>query len=64
MTYGLHQAYNRLARLGDPLAQANSLIDWEGFRPIEEEIYDNKTERCGHPNIDFVLIIKFSYCSI
>jgi IS5 family transposase len=58
MNYGLHQAYDRLAKLGDPLAQANSLIDWEGFRPIEEELYDNKTERGGHPNIDFVLMIK------
>lgn len=58
MNYGLHQAYDRLSKLGDPLAQANSLIDWEGFRPIEEELYDNKTERGGHPNIDFVLMIK------
>ena len=63
MSYGLHQAYDRLAKLGDPLAQANKLLDWEGFRPIEEELYDNKTEKGGHPNIDFVLMM-FSYCSI
>jgi transposase, IS5 family len=47
-----------LAKLGDPLAQANSLIDWNRFRPIEKELYNNKTERGGHPNIDFVLMIK------
>jgi transposase, IS5 family len=58
MSYGLHQAYDRLAKLGDPLAQANILLDWEGFRPIEEELYDNKTDKGGHPNIDFVLMIK------
>jgi IS5 family transposase len=58
MNYGLHQAYDRLAKLGDPLAQAKNLLDWEGFRPIEEELYDNRTERGGHPNIDFVLMIK------
>jgi IS5 family transposase len=58
MNYGLHQAYDRLAKLGDPLSHANNLIDWEGFRPIEVELYDNKTERGGHPNIDFILMIK------
>ena len=58
MSYGLHQAYDRLAKLGDPLSQVSTLIDWERFRPIAEELYDNKTERGGHPNIDCVLMIK------
>ena len=58
MSYGLRQAYDRLAKLGDPLSQVNTLIDWERFRPIAEELYDNKTERGGHPNIDCVLMIK------
>ena len=58
MNYGLRQAYDRLARLGDPLASANTLLDWKEFRPIENELYDNKTEKGGHPNIDFVLMIK------
>ena len=58
MSYGLRQAYDRLARLGDTLAQANTLLDWEGFRPLGENLYDNKTEKGGHPNIDFVLMIK------
>ncbi len=38
MDYGLHLAYDRFAKLGDPLAQAIRLLDWEGFRPIEEEL--------------------------
>jgi IS5 family transposase len=58
MSYGLRQAYDRLARLGDPLAEVNTLLDWEKFRPIAEGLYDNKTERGGHPNIDSVLMIK------
>jgi transposase, IS5 family len=58
VSYGLQQAYDRLARLGDPLAQANTLLDWEKFRPIAKELYNNKTEKGGHPNIDCVLMIK------
>src|SRR5512136_1626591 len=58
MTYGLHQAYDRLAKLGDPLAEVNALIDWERFRSTAEGSYDNMTERGGHPNIDCVLMIN------
>jgi IS5 family transposase len=58
MNFGLRQAYDRFAKLGDPLAQANILLDWESFRPIGEELYCNKTEKGGHPNIDCVLMIK------
>ena len=58
MSYGLHQAYDRLSKLGDPLSQVNTLLNWERFRPIAEELYDNKTEKGGHPNIDCVLMIK------
>jgi transposase, IS5 family len=58
MSCGLRQAYDRLATLGDPLAHANTFLNWEGFRPIAEELYTNKTERGGHPNIDIVLMIK------
>jgi len=58
MSLGLRQAYERLAKLGDALAGVNTLLDWERFRPITEELYDNKTEKGGHPNIDCVLMIK------
>ena len=58
ISYGLRKAYDRLAKLGDPLAGVNTLIGWERFRPIAEELYDNKTERGGHPNIDCVMMIK------
>lgn len=56
--FGLNQAYSRLSKVGDPLSQVNSLLDWEQFRSITEDLYDNKTEKGGHPNIDSVLMIK------
>ena len=58
ISFYLKQAYSRLAKLGDPLAEANKLIEWERFRSIEEGLYGNKTEKGGHPNIDSVLMIK------
>ena len=58
ISYGLHKAYDRLAKLGDPLAGVNSQFDWERFRSIADELYENKTERGGHPNVDCVLMIK------
>ena len=57
-SFYLKLAYSRLAKLGDPLAEANKLIEWERFRSIEGGLYGNKTEKGGHPNIDFVLMIK------
>lgn len=58
ISYGLNQAYVRLSRVGDPLSEVNCLIDWEQFRPTTEALYDNTTEKGGHPNIDSVLMIK------
>jgi transposase, IS5 family len=58
ISYGLRQAYDKLSKIGDPLAGINTLLDWEGFRPIADGLYDNKTEKGGHPNIDFILMIK------
>jgi transposase, IS5 family len=58
MSFYLKQAYSRLAKLGDSLAEANKLINWNKFRSIEDGLYDNKTEKGGNPNIDFVLMIK------
>jgi IS5 family transposase len=56
--FGLNEAYKRVAQLGDKLAEIESLLDWEAFRPIVAEMYDNKSERGGRPNIDEVLMIK------
>jgi IS5 family transposase len=56
--FGLNEAYKRVAQLGDKLAEIESLLDWEAFRPIVAELYNNKSERGGRPNIDEVLMIK------
>ena len=42
MSFGLKQAYSRFAKLGDPLADVDTLLDWEKFRLIGEGVYDNK----------------------
>ena len=47
-----------MKRLGDKLSEIDSLIDWEAFRPIVRDMYDNKTKKGGRPNIDEVMMIK------
>ncbi len=39
-------------------AEIDPLIDWEVFRPIIREMYDNHTERGDRPNIDEIVMIK------
>ena len=58
MSFGLRLACQRLDELGDPLSELKSFIDWESFRPLMQGIYDNRTEKGGHPNYDEVLMIK------
>lgn len=47
--YLMNKKYERVKRLGDKLAEVEPLIDWEFFRPIIREMYDNKSERGGRP---------------
>ena len=58
MDFGLKEAYKRVEQLGDRLAEIKSLMDWEAFRPIVGDMYDNKSEQGGRPNIDEVVMIK------
>jgi len=48
----LKEEYEKVKKLGDKLSEIDSLIDWEVFRPIVAEMYRNKTEKGGRPNID------------
>ena len=50
--YFMNKEYARVERLGDKLAEINPLIDWEIFRPIIRNMYDNRTERGDIPNND------------
>jgi IS5 family transposase len=56
--FALNEEYKRVKRLGDRLAEIESLIDWEAFRSIVGDLYDNRTEQGGRPNIDEVIMIK------
>ena len=58
LSFGLNLACDRLDKFDDPLSEVNVLINWESFRHIAEGLYDNKTEKGGHPNFDEVLMIK------
>jgi len=57
-TYMLKKAYENVKKHGDRLAQVDSLIDWETFRPIIQPLYHNKTPRGGRPNVDPVMMVK------
>jgi IS5 family transposase len=46
----MKKEYALLEQLGDKLAEIDTLIDWEVFRPIIREMYDNHTEQGGRPN--------------
>ena len=56
--FALREMYRKVKKLGDKLAEIDSLIDWEAFRPIIGSMYNNKTERGGHPNIDEIVMFK------
>jgi len=61
--YFLEKNYARVEKLGDKLAEIDPLIDWEVFRPIIKEMYDNHTGRGGRPNYDedvgFTIVVWF-----
>jgi IS5 family transposase len=54
----MNKEYEKVKEFGDRLAEVDPLIDWEFFRPIVRDMYDNRSERGGRPNIDEVVMIK------
>ena len=56
--YFMEKNYARVEELGDKLAEIDPLIDWEVFRPIIREMYDNHTEQGGRPNNDEIVMMK------
>ena len=57
-TYMLRKAYENVKKNGDKLAEVETLIDWEAFRPIIQSMYNNKTSLRGRSNIDLVITMK------
>jgi len=56
--FALNEEYKRIQRLGDRLAELESLIEWEAFRPIIGQLYNSNTEQGGRPNTDEILLLK------
>jgi len=54
----LRVAYRNIQKLGDRLAEAEKHIDWEAFRPITRDLYDNQGPQGGRPNLDPVMMVK------
>lgn len=50
--YFLSQQYEKLAELGDRLGEIEKMIDWEVFRPILSEIYQDDPLYGGRPHTD------------
>ena len=57
-SYLLRQAYKDVEKLGDHLAEVKPLINWEKFRPILQDLFDNQGPQGGRPNVDLVLMVK------
>ena len=56
--FALREEYKRVAKLGDKLSEIEPLIDWKAFSPIVLDLFCNKTEKGGRPNVDVVIMIK------
>ena len=56
--FAIRQEYERIKELGDKLVDIGNRINWEGFRPKLEVLFNNNTERGRRPNIDVVVMLK------
>ncbi len=54
--YFMKKKYALVEQLGDKLGEIDPLIDWEVFRLIIREMYDNHTEQGGRPNDEIVMM--------
>jgi IS5 family transposase len=58
LDFALQERYRRVSELGDKVAEFDTLIKWEQFRPILGGLYINTTDMGGRPNFDEVLMGK------
>ena len=57
--FDLSNRYEKLDKLGDPLPRLESVVDWEGFRPILESTREKpRKSNAGRPPFDVVLMLK------
>jgi len=57
-TFGLNVAYKRVQKVGDHLSEFSTVIEWDQFRPLFEDLYHNNTRKGGRPNVDPIVMIK------
>ena len=50
--------YVRVKPPEDRLEEIESVVDWEGFRLMVGEMYENWSERGERPNIDEVVMVQ------
>lgn len=50
--YIFREGYVKIEKFGGGMVEVDLLIDWETFRPIVAEMFDNRGEKGGRPNID------------
>jgi IS5 family transposase len=59
--FAIKQEYERVKELGDQLVKVGNRINWDAFRPKLEQLFDNKSDRGGRPNIDVIVMLKSLY---
>ncbi|MFA6225865.1 MAG: IS5 family transposase [Methanoregula sp.] len=58
LNFALQERYRRVSELGDKVAEFDTLIKWERFRPLLGDLYTNTTDQGGRPNFDEILMVK------
>ena len=58
LDFAYEERYKRVEDLGDKVAEFDTLIEWERFRPIIGDLYTNTTEQGGRPNHDVILMVR------
>lgn len=58
INYFMKEEYSKFKALGDPLDTLDTIIDWEGFRPLLRDMYSNDEGKGGRPNIDEIIMFK------
>ena len=56
--FALEERYKSIKQLGDRLEEFSTLIEWECFRTVVGDIYQNRSEQGGRPNMGIVLMVK------
>jgi transposase, IS5 family len=58
LDFALQERYRRVGELEDKLAEFDTLINWEKYRPLLGDLYTNTTDQGGRPNFDEILIVE------